>query len=287
VIASLPVTAGRELARRNLQGSIWTALRMPELIDIRIHAFRGIMDISDRVIALCNWSRDLLLRNGVPAGKLTLCRQGIDWPSRTFPPLGSRPPAALPLRMIFLGRMHETKGPHILVEALRRAADIPLHLDLFCVRQGAPGDAYAEKLEAMCAGDSRIRLLPALPPSQVINTLRDYDAILIPSQWLETGPLVVLEAFAARTPVIGSALGGIAELVTGGADGLLVSPWQSAAAWAAALRRICGEPALLDGFRAGIRPPRHSRDAARELMPVYEDVVRMSARHPERIPECQ
>ena len=175
--------------------------------------------------------------------------------------------------MIFLGRMHETKGPHVLIEALRQAPDIPVHVDFFGVRQGQPGDAYAEKLAAMCAGDSRIRMLPALPPSEVIDTLRRYDAILIPSQWLETGPLVVLEAFAARTPVIGSALGGIAELVTDGTDGLLVSPWHSAAAWGAALRRICSAPALLDGYRGGIRPPRHSQDAARELIPAYEGIV--------------
>ena len=48
------------------------------------------------------------------------------------------------------------------------------------------------------------------------------DVLAVPSQWLETGPLVVLEAFAAGTPVIGSDLGGIRELVSDGRDGLLV-----------------------------------------------------------------
>jgi glycosyltransferase involved in cell wall biosynthesis len=273
MIGAMPAAASRELARMNLQGGIWTVLRMPELIDIRIHAFRSLMDISDRVIALCHWTRDLLLLNGIPAGKLTLCRQGINWSSAAFPPPGSRPAATLPLRMIFLGRMHETKGPHVLIEALRQAPDLPVRIDFFGVRQGEGGDTYAERLRQMSGADSRIRLLPALSPSEVIATLQRYDAILIPSQWLETGPLVVLEAFAARTPVIASALGGIAELVTDGADGLLVSPWHSPAAWAAALRRICDHPGLLDEFSAGILPPRHSQDAARELVPVYESLL--------------
>ena len=97
--------------------------------------------------------------------------------------------------------------------------------------------------------------------------------MVVPSQWLETGPLVVLEAFAAGTPVIGSNLGGIAELVTDGVDGLLVDPASSPAAWADSLRRVCSDPDLLVSLRAGIRPPRHSRDTAIEIMPVYVDAV--------------
>jgi glycosyltransferase involved in cell wall biosynthesis len=37
----------------------------------------------------------------------------------------------------------------------------------------------------------------------------------VPSTWLETGPLTVLEAFAAGLPVAGSDLGGIQELLAG------------------------------------------------------------------------
>jgi glycosyltransferase involved in cell wall biosynthesis len=255
------------------EGGIWTALRMPELIEIRIGAFARFMGMSDRVIALCNWTRELLLRNGIPERKLALCRQGICWSAEEFPAPGSRPPAATPLRTIFLGRMDETKGPHLLVEALRRNPGLPLTIDLFGVRQGQSGNSYAEKLHAMIGGDSRIRLLPPVPSSEVIARIRDYDAILVPSQWLETGPLVVLEAFAARTPVIGSNLGGIAELVTGGRDGLLVDPYSSPVAWASVLKRICAETELLDVLRVGIRPPRLMRQVALDLLRVYESAI--------------
>ncbi len=108
--------------------------------------------------------------------------------------------------------------------------------------------------------------------SEVIETLAGYDGFLVPSQWMETGPLVVLEAFAAGVPVVGSDLGGIAEWVTHERDGLLVTE-NSASGWAQALRRLVNEPGLLPKLRAGIRPPRSMREVAEEVRAVYEELL--------------
>ena len=43
--------------------------------------------------------------------------------------------------------------------------------------------------------------------------MANFDLLAVPSQWMETGPIVVLEAHAVGTPVLGANLGGIAELV--------------------------------------------------------------------------
>jgi glycosyltransferase involved in cell wall biosynthesis len=83
----------------------------------------------------------------------------------------------------------------------------------------------------------------------------------------------VLEAFAAGTPVIGSNLGGIAELVRHEVDGLLVQPASSPAAWAEALRRVCQDPSLLASLRAGIRAPRHTRQVAAEMKSLCEEII--------------
>ena len=40
-----------------------------------------------------------------------------------------------------------------------------------------------------------------------------YDLAVVPSIWLETGPLTILEAFAAGIPAAGTDLGGIRELL--------------------------------------------------------------------------
>jgi glycosyltransferase involved in cell wall biosynthesis len=242
---------------------------MPELTDLRIRAFRRLMQIVERVFALCEWTRELLIRNCVPQDKISLCRQGISWAPNNS--LSERPARAieLPLRAAFLGRFDETKGVHIVAQALKDNRTLPLYLDLFGVRQGEAGDQYASRIHKVTANDPRIRVLPPLPSGEVIPRLRDYDLLVVPSQWLETGPLVVLEAFAAGTPVMGSDLGGIAELVNNGVDGLLVNPAHSPTAWADAFRQICSNPDRLVSLRAGIRPPRHTRQVAVEMIPLY------------------
>lgn len=271
LIGSIPPAVRSGFARPRLAGGVWTALRTPDLIDLRIRAFHRLMQIADRVIALCDWTRALLIRNAVPENKITLCRQGIIWSSGDIGVQHRQP--WLPLRAAFLGRLDSTKGAHVIVEALIRDRKLPVELDLFGIRQSEPGNRYAATIEAMVAGDARIRMMAPLSPGEVVPRLREYDVLLVPSQWLETGPLVVLEAFAARTPVIGSNLGGIAELVRHGLDGVLVYPYHSPSAWTNSLRRLCLDGDLLANLRAGIRPPRHVREVALETAPLYADLI--------------
>ena len=59
---------------------------------------------------------------------------------------------------------------------------------------------------------------------QIAELLADARALVAPSIWYENQPMVILEAFAAGVPVIGSRLGGIPELVADGERGVLAAP---------------------------------------------------------------
>src|SRR5262249_37219302 len=148
------------------------------------------------------------------------------------------------LRIAFLGRFDPTKGADVLVKAVRSLPDAALELHLFGVVQSHGAVEYGRLLRRLAANDPRIRFSGPVGSDQVIELLGNFDALAVPSRWLETGPLVVLEAFAAGVPVLGSSLGGVAELVNDGVDGLLVPP-DSVPDWSAALRRLCEDPALL------------------------------------------
>jgi glycosyltransferase involved in cell wall biosynthesis len=89
---------------------------------------------------------------------------------------------------------------------------------------------------------------------------------------METGPLVVLEAFAAGVPVLGSRLGGIADKVRHERDGLLVNPPASVEAWRGMLRRIA-DPTQLRELRARVRPPRSDVDVAAEMAGLYASLA--------------
>src|SRR5947207_15768549 len=77
-LASMPKRGRERLAKTKKSGGIWTALRMRELVEQRHRVTRGLLAEVDHIVAVCDWVRDVLLINGVPADKITLCRQGVE-----------------------------------------------------------------------------------------------------------------------------------------------------------------------------------------------------------------
>jgi glycosyltransferase involved in cell wall biosynthesis len=84
-----------------------------------------------------------------------------------------------------------------------------------------------------------MQALGALKVDEVHTEMQRARALVVPSIWYETFGLVVVEAFAAGTPVIASRIGVLPGLVEDGATGLLFEPGDAQdlarkMAWAAA-----------------------------------------------------
>jgi glycosyltransferase involved in cell wall biosynthesis len=73
------------------------------------------------------------------------------------------------------------------------------------------------------------------------TVMRAIDVLLLPS-WEEPFGRVVAEAMAAGTPVVATSVGGPAEIIADGRDGLLAPP-RDPTAWAAAINRLLDDPA--------------------------------------------
>jgi len=244
---------------------------MTEVQALRQRTLAAFLTEVDHIVAIAELVRERLLRNGVPAAKITTCRSGRTQAAgatlKTMPGAGAHEPG--PLRLAFLGRLYPDKGLHVLVEALLKLPALPVKLDIYGVVQERASELYKANLVKRAAGDSRISFLPPLPQEDVVARLAEYDALAVPSQWMETAPLVVFDAFAASIPVIGADRGGIAELVEHERNGLLVEP-SSVAAWAAAIDKLARDRELLRRLRAGVRPPRTMAAVAREMHNLYE-----------------
>jgi glycosyltransferase involved in cell wall biosynthesis len=275
LVGSVPVAAGSVLGAAGLSGGMWTALRMKELVRVRGTSFHALMRDVDRVVAVSHWVESVLLVNGVPPEKITVSRHGLDEAPVDDARQGVAPHVAdRPLRLAFLGRLDPIKGVHLLIEAFRSLPDASIELDVYGVVEEG-GEAYAERIRTLAADDPRVVFQSPVPNHQAIAILRDYHLLAVPSQGLETGPLVVLEAFAAGIPVIGSNLGGIAELVDHDVNGLLVLP-SSVEAWRDALRRLLIDPRLLARLTAAVRPPRKMEDVTTEMVNIYEALMSRS-----------
>jgi glycosyltransferase involved in cell wall biosynthesis len=88
-----------------------------------------------------------------------------------------------------------------------------------------------------------------------------------------------LEALAVGTPVIGSALGGVAELVQDGRTGALVPP-ADPRALATLLTTLGEQPTLVDAWRHVLPAPRTMDDVCRDTLALYARPVPQGSRHP-------
>jgi len=273
LFATLPTALSAAPGRIGFHGALWTGWRMRELTELRHRTTRLFLRETAHIVAVCEWVSDVLRRNGVPKEKITLSHQGVCYAlgGQAIRKTARRHTPGDPLKLVFLGRMHPTKGLDVLVHALRSAPESNVTLDIFGVGQGAEGDNYRRAIQRMVAGDQRIMFKPPMPADKVVEVLSDYDLLAVPSQWLESGPMVVLEAFAAGIPVLGSRLGGLMEIIRDGIDGILVEP-TSISAWASAIRDIAGDRARLAALHASILPPRTIATVADEMAELYRRV---------------
>jgi glycosyltransferase involved in cell wall biosynthesis len=248
---------------------------MAELVALRHSVFRAMVEEVDQIIAHCLWTRDLLTRNNVSAEKITYSRYGhsLNGSQSSNCYQGGGPQSAIRIRIAFLGRMDRTKGPDILIRALRSLPEAPIQLHLYGIVQSPSNIEYLEQLKKLAAMDSRISILPAVPVEQVVALLQSYHLLAVPSRWFEVSPIVMHQAFAAGTPVIGSNLGGIIEMIEHEVNGLLVET-DSVDAWIQVIRRCYEDQDLLDRLRRGVHPSREMSEAAQEISFLYDKVIK-------------
>jgi glycosyltransferase involved in cell wall biosynthesis len=142
------------------------------------------------------------------------------------------PPHARPY-FLFVGRLVRPKGVDTLLRVFRRYRDA----DLLIVGDGDQAGA----LRAMAADLPHVRFLGATDQRDLRALYRHAIALVMPSVGYEVFGIVLLEAFAARTPVIVRDLGGAAELVEDSSGGLL---FRSDDELASALARLQAAPEL-------------------------------------------
>jgi glycosyltransferase involved in cell wall biosynthesis len=269
-VANISPSIGLMLGAR-ISGDIVTALRIPAYVAEAHGRFRSLLAKCDRVVAVCQWVMEMLAANGIPASKLRLCRQGLprDAIRQDYARETAKVSRAGPIRLGYFGRLDPTKGLDVVLDALVQIPEIPVVLEVYGIEQ--PGSAaYASRLRGLA--DSRVLFRSPLQSSDINRAMAECDFIVAPSRWPETGPLVVYEAFGAGTPVLGSPIGGIAELVTDGVNGILIAPNDSRA-WANEIAALAADRDRVARLRNGIRAPRTMRDAAREMAAHYGSVL--------------
>jgi len=131
--------------------------------------------------------------------------------------------------ILFVGNLVSGKGVHVLIESFARIANDFRAAKLILIGE-SPDRHYARTLLKSKPADlkERITFLGPLPQSQVACHMAEASALVVPSLSEGLGR-VIFEAMACRTPVIGSRIGGIPDLIKDEVTGFLVPPGDESA----------------------------------------------------------
>lgn len=225
------------------------------------------------VVAVSGWLYDVLALNGIDKSKLLKCSHGLP-EKKGIDAQGTDLPARNgPLRIGYIGRFDPIKGVHTLINAVKKIPKtLPVELLLYGTANSTAEEAYLWKMQAVSADNARIIFKGPLNNEKKADAIKEFDILAVPSLVYETGPLVLLEAFAAGVPVIASDLGGMKELVRDGISGVLVRPGD-ARAWSGAIRRLALDRQTIRYLAGGIPPVRKSSDVAREMSAIYKGII--------------
>jgi glycosyltransferase involved in cell wall biosynthesis len=154
------------------------------------------------------------------------------------------------LRILSVGRLEEEKNPLLLAEIMALLLGRERRWRLLVCGEGPLADALSARCAELRISD-RVDMLGYVAHDEGLREIyRDCHALLHVS-WTEGVPQVLYEAFAARLPVIATAVGGVRSAA--GDAAVLVEPGDAPAA-AAMLERVCADDSLRTRLtEAGVR----------------------------------
>lgn len=270
----VPVWGGRVLTRLSFsfneieKSRFKRFLSLPTSVKQYIDSFREIYALVDGIQVYAHWAKDLMVANRVAQNKIFFAPQAIpDFLLDTGDKFLNQN-ASFSLKLVFVGRCTYIKGVHVLIDAIRLLPkDFPVEVHFL----GPYWDStdYGRKMLKRIKGDKRFHRPILLPPAQVITFLRTMDAVVVPSLWPETGPFVVLEAFRAGVPVIGTRAAGIAERVEHLKSGLLFD-WGNAQQLAECIELLLQRKKHNQKFDIPVLPD--VKQMATEILKIYQSL---------------
>jgi glycosyltransferase involved in cell wall biosynthesis len=230
---------------------------------------KSFLNLCDRFVCPSKFLRDRYVEWGLPAPKMSVVENGQ--PLRATA-AAVQAPAALQTRFVLLGQLSRFKGTPVLLEAVRllpqRLRDL-LTIEIHGTIQFEVEEFKAQFQRALIGLENTVRFGGAYRSADVHDIVQRSGWVIVPSIWWENSPLVIQEAFAAGRPILCSNIGGMAEKVTHGVDGLHFRVG-SAGDLAACIETAATTPGLWQRLQAGITAPPAIDATVDQLLALYD-----------------
>ncbi|MEV4691779.1 glycosyltransferase [Micromonospora echinospora] len=190
----------------------------------RIPLERALTRAVDVAVAQCNDEVDELTRMGLQRTAVAMVPTGVD--TGQFHPDGEAAPRDQRPRILSVGGLAPGHGQDDLIRAMRLVGDAELVIAGGPPAERLDGHAEARRLRELAerAGVAeQVKLVGAVPHDQMATWYRSADVVACTPHYASAGR-VSLEAMACGVPVVGYAMGGIADAVVDEVTGKLVPP---------------------------------------------------------------
>ena len=156
---------------------------------------------------------------GIPRSKIRYLPNGVD--TRLFRPDGEKDSNLI----LFVGRVTFDKGLHVLLDSLRK---VKRRVHLVIIGPSSWDTAYFKDIQQRIADENRkglhkITYLGALEKTAVAKWLRKASIFVSPS-FREAFGMTILEALSSGSAAIATDVGGVADVIRHGQNGLLIPP---------------------------------------------------------------
>ena len=227
------------------------------------------LELVDRFIAPSAFLRDRYVDWGIPAERIVHEDYGF---RAIAPPADSR--SAPRNRFSYFGQLNPYKGVDVLLRAMEALGPgfegtLAVHGANY---EHAPSDLKAELDRLLAKTAATVTYVGPYEHEDLPRLMAETDWVVVPSIWWENSPLVISEAFMHGRPVICSDVGGMAEKVADGVNGLHFVRADHEHL-AEVLERAATSPGLWDELRAGIRAPNPMDRHVAFLSEMYEQLL--------------
>lgn len=174
--------------------------------------------LADEIIVLSRLEEEIITRRW-PDLRVTVLENAVDLPdlTETSKKRGS---------VLFLGRLHESKGLDDIIEAVRRLVADNTDFRFRAFGGGEKKDEFAASMSAVLG--ERFHFGGVIAGEAKRAELAAADIFILPSRYGEGLPMAMLEAMAARCVVIVSEMASTGAVIVDGVNGFLIEPGNAA-----------------------------------------------------------
>ena len=177
------------------------------------------------------------------------------------------------VRFGFVGSLVWYKGDEVLVQAMAALGrNVAAELNVYGSFDPKRDPHHAKLQELVRKTGARVNFKGRFDNSKLSEVYAEIDVLVVPSVWFENSPITIHEAYLTHTPVVTSNIGGMAEFVRDGVDGLHFEVGD-VDDLATKLQRFVEEPGLIAKLSQDWMPIKTIEDNAKETEYRYRGLV--------------